>query len=73
MDKLTPTQAYLAMLAFLEAQYKATASDEIGGLLGSMALLPDGLPVDSAISADWMAAVEASWSGLVQAGQGLAK
>jgi hypothetical protein len=37
------------MLAFLDAFYQKNRSDELGALLGSMSLLKDGIPADSAI------------------------
>jgi len=55
---MTSDQAYAAMFFFLEGFYQRTHSDEIGGLLGSMSLLADGSPADSAIAADWQSAVE---------------
>ena len=48
MDALTDQQAYLAMFRFLENLYSTTQSNDIGGLLGSMSLLADGVPADSA-------------------------
>jgi hypothetical protein len=58
MKNITLEQAYAAMYFFLEDLYNRTRSDELGGLLGSMALLPDGKPADGGISADWQRAVE---------------
>ena len=55
---MTTDEAYAAMYFFLEELYRRTHSDEIGGLLGSMSLLADGLPADRAIVADWKRAVE---------------
>lgn len=54
---LTEEQAYLAMYAFLEAEYQLTSSDEIAGLLGGMSLLPDGSPADPAVKDQWDEAV----------------
>jgi hypothetical protein len=54
---MTSDQA-AAMFFFLEGFYQRTYSDEIGGLLGSMSLLADGSPADSAIVADWQRTVE---------------
>ena len=68
MTHLTDRQAYLAMFAFLEAQYRLSGSSEIGALLGSLSLLPDGSPADSAIKEDWAAAIAAAVSGQVGAG-----
>lgn len=54
---LTSEQAYAAMFHFLRDYYYRGRSDEIGPLLGSMSLLADGLPADSAYSDDWAQAV----------------
>jgi len=56
-DKLTPQEAYEAMFRFLEAYYDRTGSDEIGALLGGMALDEDGQPMDPAAWSDWLAAI----------------
>ena len=64
--KLDEDQAFLAMFAFLEKQY-VLGCEELGGILGSMSLLPDGKPADSALASDWYAAVEAAIEGKVQA------
>jgi hypothetical protein len=58
MITMTPEQAYAAMFYFLEDLYGRVPSDEIGGLLGGMSLVADGLPADSAVSADWQRAVQ---------------
>jgi hypothetical protein len=55
------------MFAFLEEYYRLTNSDDIGGLLGSMSLLPDGGPADSTIAEEWAEAVEAAVEGRVSA------
>jgi hypothetical protein len=68
MTQLTERQAYLAMFAFLETQYHSTGSSDIGALLGSLALLPDGSPADSAHKEEWNASVKAAVSGQVNAG-----
>lgn len=67
MNTLTEQQAYLAMFRFLEDIYESTKSDDIGGLLGSMSVLADGAPADSAIMADWASAVRAALDGNVDA------
>jgi hypothetical protein len=67
MTKLSEQQAYLAMFSFLEAEYRLTSSGEIGGLLGSMSLLPDGSPADPAIKEQWSEAVAAALGGKVNA------
>lgn len=64
---LTPEQAYLAMFAFLEQYYELTAADDVGALLGSMSLLPDGQPIDPAMSSEWQEAVTRATSGGVMA------
>ncbi len=57
-DKLTLQEAYAAMFRFLEAYYDRTGKpDEIGALLGGMALNEDGQPMDPAIWSDWLAAI----------------
>jgi hypothetical protein len=62
---LSDDQAYAAMYAFLAHHYDITKSDDLGGLLGSMSLLPDGSPADPAIKADWAAAVDKAAKGKV--------
>lgn len=55
--RITVSDAYRAMFQFLEAHYNRTKSDEVAGLLGSMALTTDGKPMDPAMWSDWLAAV----------------
>ena len=57
--RLTSRQAYLAMFEFLRRHYERGPTDEVGGLLGSLALLPDGQPADPASASDWSEAVAA--------------
>lgn len=57
-ENLSIRQAYAAMYWYLDAYYKLTGSDEIGGLLGGMSLLQDGSTADPAIWSDWLRAVE---------------
>jgi hypothetical protein len=47
------------MFEFLRRYYirGLSESDEIGGILGSMSLLPDGSPADPAYQSDWVDAV----------------
>jgi hypothetical protein len=45
------------MFAFLEQYYATTRAEDVGALLGSMALLPDGQPADRGIAAEWERAV----------------
>ena len=54
---LDEDQAYRAMLRFLEDAYIRNPKWELGGILGSMSLLEDGLPADRAMQKDWLAAV----------------
>ena len=65
--KLTSKEAYLAMFTFLDKHYELTKSDDIGALLGSMALLQDGCPVDSAIQSDWESAIDTVIEGAADA------
>ncbi len=67
MAELTGHQAYLAMFAFLETEWRRTQSPDIGGLLGSLSLLHDGSPADPAVIEDWKAAVARALSGSVDA------
>ena len=60
---VTPRQAYSAMYIFLEEYYQLTKSDDIGGLLGSMSLLPDGGSADPAILEDWSVALSKALEG----------
>jgi hypothetical protein len=55
--RLTPQQAYAAMTLFLEGHYRRTGSDDIGGLLGDMAVRADGTTADAAMWADWLASI----------------
>lgn len=57
MDKITVRQGYVAMFLFLERLYGTTRADELGSLLGDLALLEDGNPADPAAWDDWLAAV----------------
>ena len=64
---LTEHEAYLAMYAFLERQWKLRGSDDLAALLGDLSLLPDGSPADPAMKEDWASAVSDSVSGAVSA------
>jgi hypothetical protein len=57
-DDLVGAQAYAAMCFFLESVHQRACSDDIGGLLGSLALLRDGSPADPALSRDWQEATQ---------------
>ena len=64
-ETLSVKEAYAAMFEYLKTLYQTTASDELGGLLGSMSLLDDGEPADPAVWADWLRAVEKARQGKV--------
>jgi len=64
--QLTQEQAYLAMYSFLDKQF-SLGWKELGGILGSMSLLPDGRPADAALVSHWQEAVAAATSGTVNA------
>ena len=57
-NKLNVRQAYLAMFFFLDNLYDLTKDNSLGGFLGSMQLLKDGMPADNAYWEDWLNAVE---------------
>jgi hypothetical protein len=59
MKIMDANEAYAAMMRFLEKYYELTNADDIGALLGSMELHPDGKPTDPAIWDEWLAAIEA--------------
>jgi hypothetical protein len=67
-QRLTPHQAYLCMFEFLRRHYERGRTDEIGGLLGALSLLPDGRPTDPAYAADWSDAVAAVLAAEVAGG-----
>lgn len=58
MKNISEKEAYAAMFAFLEHRYRLTDSDDLGALLGSMSLLPDGGTADPAIWEDWLNAIK---------------
>ena len=72
MKTLSEQEAYAAMFAFLEYHYSLTKSDDLGALLGSMALLPDKSPADPAIWEEWLEAIEKAASGNVNLNLNLA-
>ena len=47
------------MFEFLCRYYERGPTDEIGGLLGGLALLADGSPADDAVAGDWAETVAA--------------
>ena len=65
MPNLTLKEASAAMFEVLKSRYKQTRSDELGGMLGEMSLLPDGSTADPAIWGDWLKCVEAAKGGKV--------
>ena len=65
-DRVTPTEAYMAMYAFLSKQYDL-GCEELGSILGSMSLLPDGAVADPALAQDWIEAIAAAKLGRVDA------
>lgn len=69
---LSEQEAYEAMYAFLSDVYERTQSDELGSLLGSMSLLPDGSPADPAIWSDWLKCVQQARRKEVRTDLGLA-
>jgi hypothetical protein len=62
---LTEKEAYEAMFAFLEQIYNRTKSDDIGGLLGDMSILPDGDTANPAIWHEWLECVLKAKQGKV--------
>lgn len=60
MTTMNQEQAYRAMFHFMEKYYAQTQAEDIGILLGSMQLLPDGSPADPALWSDWLAAINES-------------
>ena len=58
MNTLNEIEAYRAMFFFLEDFYEKTKSDELGGILGTLAMLEDGRPADPAIWNEWVKAIE---------------
>jgi len=69
---LTERVAYLAMFRFLERHFQ-NGLEELGGILGSMAFLPDGGSADPAMIEEWRNAVQEALAGEVHAGLGLRK
>jgi hypothetical protein len=56
-DQLTIKEAYQAMIEYLDKVYDRAPSDDLGSLLGSMALMKDGGTMDPAAWTDWLNAV----------------
>lgn len=57
-ERLTLKQAYLAMFIFLDKEYERVPSDELGGLLGSLQLTVNSMPMDPGAWEDWLDAVQ---------------
>jgi hypothetical protein len=57
IEKLTETEAFEAMVLFLEGFYERTQSDDVGALLSQMIILEDGTTADPAAWDDWMKSV----------------
>jgi hypothetical protein len=59
-DLLTPIQAYRAMIAFLDAYWRSTHSDDIASLLGDLQLLgtDSAYPADPAAWSDWLQSIQ---------------
>ncbi|WP_227817377.1 hypothetical protein [Nitrogeniibacter aestuarii] len=72
-ERLSESQAYLAMFAFLEERFRRIPSDELGALLSDLSLAPDGRPADPAVANDWHAAVLTTSQGKVSANLELRK
>ena len=66
-DKITIREAYAATYRYLQRHYELTGADEVGALLGSMSLLPDGRSADPAAWSAWVQAVEDLRAGVVDA------
>jgi hypothetical protein len=56
--KLTVSEAYDAMIDYLDKYYNRTHSDDIGSLLTGMLLLANGESADSAALEDWNKSVD---------------
>lgn len=67
MTFLTSQQAYLAMFAFLEAEFELSGADEIAILLSGMQLVGDGGAADPAVQEQWDLAVQQALAGEVDA------
>lgn len=69
-ESLSEREAYAAMYAFLDVLHHR-GFEHVGGLLGSMSLLPDGDPADPALWDDWQEAVRRARAGEVDLDLGL--
>ncbi len=66
-DMVNVKEAYIAMFSFLEELYSKYEFEQLGGLLGSLSMLPDGSPADQAMWNDWVKCVQRSRQGCVDA------
>jgi hypothetical protein len=64
---LNEMDAYLATFEFLVLLYERTRSDDLGGILGSMSLLEDGMTADPSMWQDWIECVNKVKQGNVDA------
>ena len=55
---LTIEEAYKSMVNFLEKYYWRTNTDDIGGLLGDIILMDEGITADPASWHVWLESVE---------------
>ena len=65
---LTKQQGYAAMFRFLERYYADYKSDDVGALLGALATMNDGRPMDEAYEEIWNECVEAARAGRIDTG-----
>lgn len=56
--QITIEEAFRTMVYFLEQYYERTHSDDIGSLLGDLAILEDGNTADPAAWEDWLNCIE---------------
>lgn len=63
-ESMSLERAYRAMYYYLQDYYFREHSDEIGGMLGGMAILSDGGTADAAAWHDWLIAVKRSETDL---------
>lgn len=60
LDELVSKRvAYFAMFEYLKRYFERGASDEVGGMLGGLSLLPDGGSADPAALEDFSSCIEA--------------
>jgi hypothetical protein len=57
IQSLSEQEGFLAMYAFLDAEYQRSPSEGLGALLGSLSLLEDGRPADPAVALNWQNAI----------------